>query len=90
MIEQIVCSNAPIHFNRDAFAQWYIPTTILKDDPAAPSQGGVTVVSTSEDNDEKDAVQKLTDELFRQPLWWILEIFPFSYTYQSTGKTTWW
>jgi hypothetical protein len=96
MIEQIVRSKAPIQFDTGAFARWHIPTSILKDDPAVPSQGGVTVVSTDQDEnpqDEKDAVQKLTDELFKQPLWWILEILPLSYTYQTPDdkwKTTWW
>jgi hypothetical protein len=101
MIEQIVRSKAPIQFDTvtvtGAFATWHIPTPIVKDDPAFPSQGGVTVVFTDQDDnpqDKKDAVQKLTDELFKPPYkWWIPEILPLSYTYQTPEhkwKTTWW
>lgn len=95
MIEQILRSKAPIKFNDAAFAQWHGTTNILKDEPEAPLEGGVTVVSTDHDKnpqDAKDAVQKLTDELWHKPLWWILEIFPMPYTYQTPKgeRTTWW
>ena len=61
---------------------------ILFDDGVPVSEDGPTG-----DCDEQDAVQKITDKLWLKPWWWILEIFPTSYTYQNeTGKwvTTWW
>ena len=90
MIEQIVRSGAPIIFDSNEFAWWNIPTDILQDKPAAGPLGGVTVIS---DHDlALDAEQKLTDELYKQPLWWILEILPLKYTYQTPRgkwKVTW-
>ena len=98
MIEQIAHSEASIIFDDDAFAQWNIPTDI-KNKPAAGPQGGVTVISDHDisDHDAQDARQKLTDELWRNPLWWILEILPLSHMYQTPDqeegkwkwKTTW-
>jgi hypothetical protein len=93
MIEQIVRSGAPIVFDHHAFARWNIPTSIGLDKSPSPPQGGVT--STNEDVhalDVQDAVQPITDQLFKAPLWWILEIFPTTYTYQNAQDkwvTTW-
>jgi uncharacterized protein (DUF2235 family) len=83
MIEQIVQSNTQILFDYDAFARWNIPTCIGQD---PPPQGGGT--STGDDADvasldAQDAVQPITDQLWKAPLWWILEIFPTSFTYQN-------
>ena len=94
MIEQIIHSGCHVLFDYDAFARWNIPATIGQDKPLSPPQGGVT--STNEDadvQDAQDAVQPITDQLFKVPLWWILEIFPTSYTYQNAQDkwiTTWW
>ncbi|KAI0271808.1 hypothetical protein BGY98DRAFT_1091085 [Russula aff. rugulosa BPL654] len=33
--------------------------------------------------DAQDAVQKITDQLWKMPLWWILEILPMTYMYQN-------
>jgi hypothetical protein len=93
MIEQILCSKTPINFNHKAFAQWHIPTNIGYDEPVAGPQGGVTVISDHNSQDAQDAVQKLTDELYKQPLWWIPEILPLKYMYQTQEdgwKATWW
>ena len=92
MIEQIVRSGAQIIFDPSSFARWNIPTDILQAKPAAGPQEGATVISDRNPQDARDAVQKLTDELYKQPLWWILEFLPLSYTYQTPqGKwrTTW-
>jgi hypothetical protein len=85
MIEQIVRSGTPILFDYDAFARWNIPASIGQGADAA-LQGG----SNSTDNDANveasdagDAVQPITDELWKMPLWWILEILPMTYTYQN-------
>jgi hypothetical protein len=93
MVEQIVQSDVKILFDYDEFARWNIPTSIGQD----PSQG----ISNSTDDganavsvlDAQDAVQRITDELWKKPLWWILEIFPTSYTYQNAQDkwiTTFW
>jgi hypothetical protein len=94
MIEQIVRSGVPIRFDDSAFARWNIPTSIVHDKPLSPPQGGAA--STDEEaspQEAQDAVQRITDELFKNPLWWIVEILPLSYTYQNPQnqwKTTWW
>ncbi len=88
MIEQIVQSNVPILFDYDAFARWHIPTSIGQD----PSQGGGNDTNVAA-LDAKDAVQPITDQLVKQPLWWILEIVPMTYTYQNAQDkwiTTFW
>ena len=80
MIEQIVRSKeAKIILDKEAFAQWHIPTNIGENEPEAGPQGAVTVIS---DHDAQDAEQELTDEIWRKPLWWILEFLPLSYMYQ--------
>jgi hypothetical protein len=92
MIEQIVRSGAPIIFDSNEFARWNIPTDILQDKPAAGPQGGVTVISDHDAQDAQDAEQKLTDQMSKQPLWWILEFLPLSYMYRNpkgNWKTTW-
>ena len=95
MIEQIVRSGAPIIFDSNEFARWNIPTDILHMNAAGP-QGGVAVISDHNAQDAQDAEQKLTDEMCKQPLWWILEILPLSYMYRNPKqdskrkwKTTW-
>jgi hypothetical protein len=91
MIEQIVLAKTPIVFDYRAFDHWNIPH-IGQDNHLSPPQGGVT--STSEDanaQDVQDAVQPITDELyklFKAPLWWIVEtIIPTPCTFQNAqGK----
>jgi hypothetical protein len=93
MIGQIMQTECHILFDYDVFPRWSIPPTIGQGKPLSPPQGEVT--STNEDADAldvQDAVQKITDQLFKVPLWWILEIFPTSYTYQNAQDkwiTTW-
>jgi hypothetical protein len=96
MIEQIVLKECNILFDLDAFHRWHIPRTIVEgkysssaneDGPPAGENRPVEGI------DKQNAVQKITDSLLTNPLWWILEIFPTSYTYQNAkGKwvTTWW
>ena len=83
MIEQIVQSNTQILFDYEAFARWNIPTSIGQDPP--PQGGGISMGNDAnvEALDAQDAVQPITDQLWKMPLWWILEIFPTSYTYQN-------
>jgi len=89
MIKQIVQSNAPILFDCDAFARWEgIPASIGQH----PSQGGGNdaIVAAL---DAQDAVQLISDQLWKRPLWWLLEIFPTSFTQQDANNewvTTFW
>ena len=90
MIEQIVRSECHILFDFEAFDRWHIPRII--------GQHGYLSGSTGEnrpevDSDRQDAVQKITDQLKKQPLWWILEILPMKYMYQNEDRKwiiTWW
>lgn len=75
---------AQILLRYEIFARRKVPTTIGQDQPLSPPQG---FPSTSEDVDAlnaHDALQPITDELFKNPLWWILEILPTSHTFQNT------
>jgi hypothetical protein len=101
MIEQIVFdgeSNILFDCDSDAFDRCHIARMVEEkrksysspvngDGPPALENlpiGGI---------DKQDAVQKITDELKRNPLWWPIEFFFTPYTYQNAkGKwvTTWW
>jgi hypothetical protein len=83
MIEQIVQSNTHILFDYDAFARWSIPTSIGQDPPLEGGGNSTGNDTNVEALDAQDAVQPITDPLWKMPLWWILEIFPTSYTYQN-------
>ena len=83
MIEELVHLEPQIHFRHEQFALRKVPAPIGQDQPSSAPQG---VPSTREDVDAlnaHDAVQPITDELFKNPLWWILEILPTSYTFQN-------
>ena len=73
-------SKAPITVDYDAFAQWHIPTNIGKRKRAATPKGGVPPIT---DQDALDVAQKLTDEIWKKPLWWLLEILPLKYMYEK-------
>ena len=83
MIEQIVQSNTQILFDYDAFARWNIPTSIGQ--VPSPDGGGNSTGNNVDVArlDAQDAVQPITDPLWKMPLWWILEILPTSYSYQD-------
>jgi uncharacterized protein (DUF2235 family) len=83
MIEQIVQSNTQILFDYDALSRWHIPASIGQDPP--PQEGGNSTGNDAdvEALDAQDAVQPITDQLWKMPLWWILEIIPLTYTYQN-------
>jgi hypothetical protein len=94
MIKEVMLARCPILFDYDEFHQWNIPCTIgQNNDSAAPNgQGTPTNKDGPGDNDEEDeycvvqkqdAVQKITDELKKNLLWWILEVFPTSFTYHN-------
>lgn len=83
MIEELLLLKPHIRFSYEFFALMQIPFTIGQGHPLSPPQG---VPSTSEDVDElnaRDAVQPITDELYKNALWWILEILPTSFTFQN-------
>jgi hypothetical protein len=95
MIEQIALTECEILFDYDAFDRWHIPHAVGQHTYSSPAKGAGSPTSEngfSGDIDKEDAVQKITDELRRKPLWWILEIFPMPYKYQNKKKwvTTWW
>jgi hypothetical protein len=98
MIDEIMRADCHILFDLDASEQLHIPRTIgQNDDSSQPDgQSAHRADEPREDNateDEQDAVQKVTDELKYNPLWWLAEILPISYTYQNRkGKwvTEWW
>ncbi|KAF8492760.1 hypothetical protein F5888DRAFT_871864 [Russula emetica] len=80
MLEELVRSRCQFQFRYEAFAKRKVPTTIVQDQPPSPPQG-VDALNA------QDALQPITDELFKNPLWWILEMIPTSYTFQNTqGK----
>jgi hypothetical protein len=95
MIEQIVLKECNILFDLDAFHRWHIPRTIVesKYSSSANEDGSPAGENRSVGGiDKQDAVARITDSL-RNPLWWILEIFPTSYTYQNAEgiwATSWW
>ena len=93
MIEQIVRSECDILFDFGAFDRWNIPRTIglHKCPSGSTSEEGSGAGSNTQDT--QDAVQKITDQLKKMPLWWILEILPLKYVYQDKHggwHATWW
>jgi hypothetical protein len=85
MIEQIVGAECPIMFDQDAFARWNIPVAIAQQGYSSPSngQGGDGDGADGDQQDAQDVVQPIDDELKRNPMWWLLEIMPMSYTFQN-------
>jgi hypothetical protein len=82
MVEQIVRSGTKILFDYDSFSRWNIPISIGQD---PLPEGGSSTGNNAEVEalDAQDALQPISDPLWKMPLWWILEIFPTSYTYQN-------
>jgi hypothetical protein len=79
MIEQIVQPDTQILFDSDAFSRWNIPISVGHDPSGSNStDNDVDVVPSLQ-----DAVQPITSHLWKMPLWWTLETFPTSYTYQN-------
>ena len=86
MIAQIVQTNTQILFDYDAFSRWDIPTSLAQD--PSPDGGGNSTDNNTDVAalDAQDAVQPITDQLWKMPLWWILEIIPTSYTYRNEQR----
>ena len=96
-MQEIVRADCGILFDFDAFAQWGIPITIGRDlypatseslaaKDASGSENGTGKPITENDQLKAEAlniVQPPHDQLKANPAWWILEIFPTSYTYQT-------
>jgi len=94
MIEQIVSADCRILFDWDAFARWNIPTTVGQYQVPSPPrvEGSDDGPGRVSDQDVQDVSQPISDVLKKNPLWWILEIFPTSYVYQNAQDqwiTTW-
>jgi len=98
MIEQIVSAECQILFDWDAFERWHIPRVTAQYKDPSPPKGECATSDDAppgegDERDAQDAIQKITDQLKVNPLWWILEIFPTSYTYRNAHEkwvTTWW
>lgn len=71
MVREIVKSGCGIQFEEDAINR-------LNIDLASDE---------TETLDDQDAVQPMHDELKSNPLWWLLEIVPLTYTWQDTDGT---
>ena len=88
MVEQIVLADCNIVFDLDGFNIWEIPHTIAQvgqHNDSSLTNGDVGHASNGLGGDinQRDAVQKITDELWKTPLWWILEFLPLSHTYED-------
>jgi hypothetical protein len=96
MIQQIVTAHCDIIFNFIAFNHWHIPHVIGQPNYLSLSEGQGIPASEDEpcrDLDNQDAMQGITDHLWKAPLWWIFEIFPLPYLYKDrkgNWVTTWW
>jgi hypothetical protein len=86
MIEQIVQAGAPILFDDKAFDRWDIPLSIKHHQTSETRVVG----STNEDVlalDALDAVQPITNQMSKVPLWLILEFLPSFYPHRDAeGK----
>jgi hypothetical protein len=97
MIKEILLADCGILFDNEAFDQWHIPRIPgLNSVSRSGGEGALTSEEgpglSVEAEDAQDALQIITDELNKKPWWWILEIFPTSYTYWNASKewvTTW-
>lgn len=91
MLQEVVRAECSILFDFDAFARWNLPITIGRgpyiptSQPANQASGSG---SGSNQADALDIVQPMHDQLKEVPAWWLLEIVPTSYTYQ-TPKDKW-
>jgi hypothetical protein len=84
MIEEIVRSECRIQFCDENFALRKIPTTIGQDHQSLSPPQGVPLASENVNVlNAHDAIQPITNELFKNPLWWILEIIPTSNSFQN-------
>jgi len=45
--------------------------------------------NSSSELDAKDALQPIHDQLVEAPVWWLLEVVPTNYTYQSSKTNQW-
>lgn len=92
MIEEVVRAQCQISFDHGALERLGVPPTVKPEYPAAPvNQDGTG--GHSDERHAQDAVQRMSDELKKAPLWWILEILPTSYTRRNKNGeciTSWW
>jgi len=94
MVEELLRSESAesqwqVLFRDQYFVGMKVPTTIGQDQPLSPPQGFPTTSGDVDTLNARDALEPITDELFKKPLWWmllwwILEILPTSYTFQNT------
>jgi hypothetical protein len=97
VIEEIVRSNCPILFDLDMFDAFNIPHSLVQHEPSSTSEERAATsgdrTRERDDQDERDARQVITDEIWKVRWWWLLEAIPVPYISQNAiGEwlTTWW
>ncbi|KAK7037246.1 hypothetical protein VNI00_011237 [Paramarasmius palmivorus] len=89
MIRQVVDSQCGVQFNSTAMAEFALPIVTIPtvQDPQKPGLVQTRLDDGLDDNerrlDKEDSSMPLDDELKKNPLWWILEIIPFTYYWQD-------
>ncbi|KAG6830582.1 hypothetical protein H0H92_016033 [Tricholoma furcatifolium] len=85
MVRQVQQSNCGIQFDDKALERAGIsPFEFTDEEMKDPDFNVADATREAEaDNDVDDAVDSLHDQLIAQPLWWILELLPTSFTWQD-------
>ena len=74
MVREVIKSQCGVTFDDAAFVRLGLPRQLLTIfDEKAPG----------ETRDDRDAVQPIHDQLKAQPMWWLIEVVPTNFTYQS-------
>lgn len=80
MVREVIKSQCGVVFDDAAFARLGIPRQLVN----------IFDEKTPDDKlDERDAVQPIHDQLKANPIWWLLEIVPTNFTYQSVVTNEW-
>lgn len=80
MVREVIKAQCGVVFDDAAFQRLGFPRQLLNIfDEKTPD----------ETRDRQDAVQPIHDRLKEQPFWWLLEIIPTNFTYQSVVTNQW-
>jgi hypothetical protein len=88
MVNEIVDTNCPIQFNASKFGQWHI--RVPQDDHLSRAKESLPMANDNVERDRQDVIEKITDPLRRNPLWWVLELIPTWYSYWDARISSWW
>ena len=80
MVREVIKSQCGVVFDDAAFVRLGFPRRFLS------IFGDET---QDETRDHQDAVQPIHDQLKAQPLWWLIEVVPTNFTYQSVVTNQW-